>query len=411
MGQDMTASPTPPPRTVRRRPLGRRALVGITVCLAVAVAGAAVIVLVDGASVALPGPSGPYAVGRLSYDWVDPSRPDPFAAHLGSRRELVVWIWYPARPTTAPAGRYLPGAWGPLLAPGYAPIPAARLEDLRAHAVDHAPVARAPSPYPVLVMEPGLGRIPLEYTTIAEDLASHGYVVVGITPTGSATAVVFADGRVVHATAAAAEPDATSAAAYRRWGDAVVRVWTRDIAFVLARVQHLAVTPGSALAGHLDLRRLGVFGHSLGGAAAAEFCHLNLRCRAGADLDGDLFGSVTTAGLTQPFLFAHSDQGVCDYAGCADARQAQRTVIAHGARGTVDLTIRGTLHNNVTDAALFSRFPLPQSLLLLGPIDGRQGLGLVDRYLQAFFDRSLRPVSSYGRGKADLLRHRLLRAA
>jgi len=42
---------------------------------------------------------------------------------------------------------------------------------------------------------------------------------------------------------------------------------------------------------------------------------------------------------------------------------------------------------------------------------GGRDWGLVDRYLQAFFDRSLRPVSSYGRGKADLLRQRLLRAA
>jgi len=386
----------------RRRRRGRIVLVSVVVGLALAAAGAAAGVYVDGESVALPAPSGPYALGRLSDDWVDTSRSDPFAVPPVVRRELVVWIWYPAARSAQLPGRYLPGAWARLLAPGQWPIPTARLEDLRGHAVDHAAIAPSHAPYPVLIMEPGIGRVPLEYTTIAEDLASHGYVVVGITPTESASAVVFPDGRVIHATSAASEPDGGSATAYRHWGDAVVGVWTQDIAFVLARLQRLAGAPGSTLAGHVDLRHVGVFGHSLGGAAAAEFCHLDRRCTAGADIDGDPFGSVTTTGLTQPILFIHSDQGACDYAGCAAARQAQRRMFAQGAPGSVDLTIQGTLHNNFTDAALFSRFPLPRSLLLLGSVNGRRGLGLTDLYLQAFFDHSLRhrvtPVLSGGVG-------------
>ena len=372
-----------------RRRIRRILLVSLVVCLAFAVAGAAVTVYIDGESVALPAPSGPYAIGRLSYDWVDPSRHDPFAANPAVRRELLVWIWYPAVRSSEPPGRYLPGAWGRLLAPDKGPIPAARLENLRAYAVDHVAAAPGRAPYPVLIMEPGVGRVPLEYTAIADDLASHGYVVVGVTPTESASAVVFPDGRVIRATPGASEPDQGSATAYRRWGNAVVGIWARDIAFVLTRIQRLAVAPQGTLASHLDLRRVGVFGHSLGGAAAIEFCHRDRRCTAAADLDGDPFGAVTTSGLRQPVLFMHSDQGPCDYAGCAAARQAQRSILAHAARGSVDLTIHGTLHNNFTDDALFSRFPLPRSLLLLGPINGRRGLMLTNTSLQTFFDRSL----------------------
>ena len=33
--------------------------------------------------VTLPAPTGPFAVGRTIYDWVDE----------GSKRELLVWIW------------------------------------------------------------------------------------------------------------------------------------------------------------------------------------------------------------------------------------------------------------------------------------------------------------------------------
>ena len=41
----------------------------------------------------LPAPTGPYAVGRTSFDWVDESRSDSATPH--GHRELVVWLWYP----------------------------------------------------------------------------------------------------------------------------------------------------------------------------------------------------------------------------------------------------------------------------------------------------------------------------
>ena len=46
---------------------------------------------------------------------------------------------------------------------------------------------------------------------------------------------------------------------------------------------------------------VGVFGHSLGGATAAQLMHDDRRVRAGIDLDGTLYGPVTTAGLDRPF--------------------------------------------------------------------------------------------------------------
>jgi hypothetical protein len=46
----------------------------------------------------LPEPTGQHAVGRLSYDWVDATRTEIYAAKE-ARRELVVFVWYPARCT------------------------------------------------------------------------------------------------------------------------------------------------------------------------------------------------------------------------------------------------------------------------------------------------------------------------
>ncbi|MGH9270999.1 MAG: hypothetical protein ACRDZ2_06980 [Ilumatobacteraceae bacterium] len=39
----------------------------------------------------VPAPTGTYAVGRTSFEWVDVARPDPYAPDPTSARQLVVW--------------------------------------------------------------------------------------------------------------------------------------------------------------------------------------------------------------------------------------------------------------------------------------------------------------------------------
>src|ERR1700681_4775127 len=45
--------------------------------------------------VTLPTPAGPFAVGRAIYAWGD-DVPDTLAPVPGTKRELLVWTWYPA---------------------------------------------------------------------------------------------------------------------------------------------------------------------------------------------------------------------------------------------------------------------------------------------------------------------------
>ena len=86
--------------------------------------------------------------------------------------------------------------------------------------------------------------------------------------------------------------------------------WTGDIAFVLDRLARLNASDSSGkFTGRLDMTRVGVFGHSLGGAVAAQFCHEDSRCKAGIDIDGAPHGSVIRDGLAQPFMFLLSDHG------------------------------------------------------------------------------------------------------
>lgn len=68
-------------------------------------------------SLTLPKPTGSYTVGRSTFDWIDRSRTDSLASLPDVRRELTVWIWYPAtNKKSDPTVEYLPQDWQKALA-------------------------------------------------------------------------------------------------------------------------------------------------------------------------------------------------------------------------------------------------------------------------------------------------------
>ena len=139
----------------------------------------------------VPEPTGKHAVGRLSYDWVDSTRTEIYGANGGDPRELVVFVWYPAKERAAELAPYLPQAWAPV-----ADFLGINVAGLRSHAVPDATVAADDSAYPVLLLSPS-GFPPLLLTAIAEELASHGFIVVGVNHTYETAVTAFGDGRVV----------------------------------------------------------------------------------------------------------------------------------------------------------------------------------------------------------------------
>jgi dienelactone hydrolase len=323
--------------TLAGMPFQRRLLaltLALTALAACATAGyAALAANVRHRELTLPAPSGPYPVGRATYRWVDTARIDPLAPSSGQPRRLAAWVWYPAADTAGRArAPYLLGAWrsarsGPFWR--YLVQDPRRIFD---HAVPDAPPVRRSSR--VLVMEPGLGLAAVDYATVAEDLASHGYVVLGVTPTYSTNNTVL-DGRLVPATAAG-----------KRAGDDLAAVWAADARFALDRLGH---EPRFAAA--LDPARAGFFGHSFGGASAAEACSLDDRCVGAADVDGQPFGTVVKRGLNHPYLLVCS-QPTGNAPDCADD-PAMRTVLVAARPTATAYTIRGARHFNFTDLALY----------------------------------------------------------
>jgi predicted dienelactone hydrolase len=245
--------------------------------------------LVAGAldTAALPAVTGPYSVGRVTVEWMDRSRMEPLTADH-SYRTLVVDIWYPAEATPGAPATYLDvaafeGAIGAAemrrqLGPAYDVIKDGRVQT---HAVLNAPFARSIVRAPVVIFSPGGGMVREVYAAQLADLASHGFVVAAITHPYDGVVSVYRDGHTV-----TYDP--------KRWPEvpAIEYEWNlnqldwhaRDIRFAL---DQLSQSQNSLpVAGHIDVQRVGAFGHSFGGVAAAQACQTDARFSACLNQDG-----------------------------------------------------------------------------------------------------------------------------
>src|SRR5580693_10059719 len=145
----------------------------------------------------LPEPTGPGPVGTTSLWLTDVSRPDPWAAGVNAR-ELMVSLWYPATASDGRTARYMTPAESELQLTsrgitGGAPD---SLSTVRTNAVSDATPEGGQRALPLVVLSPGFTSSRSTLTALAEDLASHGYVVAGIDHTYESFGTAFPDGRV-----------------------------------------------------------------------------------------------------------------------------------------------------------------------------------------------------------------------
>jgi predicted dienelactone hydrolase len=333
----------------------------------------------------LPAPTGHRPLGTVSLHLVDRSRVDPWVP-AGNGRELMVQVWYPARDhRPGPPAPWVSPAMAARLAP-----PGSPLELPVTHARAGVPVAAGR--FPVVLYSPGFGVERTASTAIVEELASHGYVVVTIDHTHDSPLVEFPGGRVaLHAVPPPASPDDE-----RRIIAKALAARVADTRFVLDRLAGIArgSNPDAehrplprGLGGALDLERIGMFGHSLGGAAAAQLMHEDRRVDAGVNLDGSMSGAVLDAGLDRPFLLMSSD-------GHDRHTDESWTTFWAGLRGPRhELQLRASGHMSFTDYPVLlpqSGVP-PQDLVAdFGTIDGPRSVLVQRVYVLAFFDRYLR---------------------
>ena len=373
------------PWTARRngrrgqRPSFRRA-----VAFTVAVAGLLAISTVAStiAYLRLPPVTGSHAVGRMESLLTDPARMDRHvqAAH----RQVRLLAWYPAVPGTGTSTGYVPGlekiAAGLEASGELSAAQVAGLGFVQDAARDGASLVTSSEKIPVVLLSPGNATNVAFYASLAEDLASHGYVVIGLDHPYQVAAVDLGAG----ATAVyPGDPEGAPGA------DLSAKIDERvaDLAFVLDRLP-VDAAGLTVLGNRLDLSRVAIVGHSNGGIAAAEACNAGLPVAACVNIDGQAAGGPFAADPNpdappKPFMFLTKE---------TELHPSLGALFERAGPDTYRVVVPAARHGDFADGARFN----PRAL----PLDGTSDavLAIERGFVRAFLDHELRgePESVFG---------------
>ncbi|MGV9306158.1 alpha/beta hydrolase family protein [Nonomuraea sp. NPDC003727] len=347
----------------------------------------------------LPAPTEPNPVGTIAVRLVDRSRHDPLVRSK-PYRELMVSLWYPAKD-----GGSLP------VAPQMAPLAAADWDRHSAppmgiaagkvdwaatptHARVGAPVDRRAGRLPVVVFGPGDGGPRTLGTSLVQDLAARGYLVVTVDHTYEADQVEFPGGRVVRALPL---PSKLTPRVIAKLLAQHSQARIADMRYVLDQIAALGEGRGfgeeggqlpAGLSGAPDLSRVGMLGQSLGGSVAAQLVHDDRRVVAGVNLDGGYVGRVAKTGVAKPFLQLAAE---------AHTRASEPSWKSFWAATTGwkrELRFAGAAHGSFTDLQVMmpqiaAKLPKVPVADFVGTIDPRRSVSAQRAYVAAFFDLHL----------------------
>jgi predicted dienelactone hydrolase len=347
-------------------------------------------------------PTGPYAVGTVSRYWIDHSRQGDWTAGSMNPHELMVQIWYPAELGTGtgtapyhPNIQYLTDELARVF--GLPRLMFSNFHYVRSCSLTRAQISKARQNYPVLLFSHGFNGYRFQNTFQVEELASHGYIVVGIDHSYVSTGTVFPDGR--------AAPAHRLDHFNEDWLKPFLVEWVADARFVLDQLSRInSSDPEGTFTGRLDLTKVGYFGHSFGGAAAAQTLSVDRRFKAGINMDGFPFGNAHVRGVKQPFMHLQSDRSLADVseeelASMNMTRQKlqqysdewDKRMFKICNQGNI-IKIRGTKHFDFSDCPLWT--PLTAWIGFTGKISTKRIHHIINVYTLAFFDKYLQGKES-----------------
>ncbi len=375
------ASRTPPPRTTAGDTARPPATTASPTAAVTAIAGTATTVadpgpglttdlpttaVSDRATVPSPSEGSPIVPGPPSLPvWVPPSDavalPAPegeLAVGVAATAVTDTVVYYPARAGSGRGPhRYLDPAWA--TAAGLDPAEMDRV--VSSARVDAIPEATG-SPRPIVLLAPGWRSVIALSTSLAEDLASHGFVVLATqTDVGAEWS----------------HPRSTD-------GDRAKRLALLD------QVLDYAVGPAlPALVGPVDVHDVAVGGHSYAATVALDAALTDRRITATIDLDGSARGAATRTPPRQPTLILVTiDHGIVSDPVLGKLAVRSDSVVSVGLLDAehVDVTdgpvIRALLGNSVFATLLGS----------IGPTGTTDTSAIVVRFVNAI--AAHRPVTS-----------------
>ncbi|MEW5940771.1 MAG: hypothetical protein AB1750_13965 [Chloroflexota bacterium] len=341
-------------------------------------------------------PTGPYQVGTRTFVLTDASRKELYSGR-DEARKFMIQVWYPASPgptdVRAPwmenSDVYAKALSDFLRQPDFF---LDHLALAKSPAYKDAPIADSDQPFPVILFSHGWKGFAAQNTAQMAELASHGYVAVGMQHTYGAIVTVFPDGEAAYNNPDAL-PEGISEPGYTEAARKLVDQWARDMSFALDFMAAQNEDVSSPFHAALDLTRVGAYGHSTGGGAAIQFCGTDARCAAGLAEDAfmtPVSQEVLENSLSQPFFFLFSQS----WADEVDSKNNRLfgAFYSHLPAPAPVVTILGAKHYDFSDLPLLT--PLAAQLGFKGPINGELVVKIINDYLVAYFDQELKGISS-----------------
>jgi hypothetical protein len=360
----------------------------------------------------LPAPTGKYGIGLKALSVVDTSRIDPLSPSGSDKRELLLWIWYPASIDSGACPlayiEKMPGVLkqcaSMLSIPPQLFKPA---ESVITHTYPDARIAGENHAFPVLLFSHGIGLGTVGQNMVQfEELAGRGFVVVSIGHTYESSLAQFPDGRLIFAdkerwrrlftqeltflaplfrmnvVLTQRERDSLSLFYIQNTPilDSAHITWTADTRFVidwLYKMRQVADT--ASIYSRIDLERLGIFGHSMGGMTAQKTAYDDPRVRAGISYDAPPVREALRDSMIIPFLFMN----------CEDFQSASEPAFSRSVPGTGYAWIKGTKHFNFCDFSLWTNTLFWKIIGFSGPIDGYRFEQILNDLTINFFDKHL----------------------
>jgi dienelactone hydrolase len=279
----------------------------------------------------------------------------------------------------------------------------------------HTGAPAQPVRRPVLLYSPGGADPRTVGTSVAQELASHGFVVVSVDHPGDASEVEFPGTTAYRSLPYRITVFRDDPRKDPRIARTMIDARIADLRFVLDELAALASGRNPDAAGRplpqhlgraLDLRRVGCYGHSAGGTAVAQAMYDEPRIRAAVNLEGYLnyppdsphqhgeLYPVARYGVGRPLMLLGTD----GFIGADDAKReldfSWSAMLAHGCtrRQQIDHAMHWVFTDYAATAPQLQAAGLMTAearLALVGAIEPAVSVPTVRRHLRSFFARHL----------------------
>ena len=344
---------------------------------------------------AMPLPSGDFPIGTESFVITDENRDELYGAE--GKRKIKIQIWYPAESTEGhdlvpwiEDGRVVAQALA--VDNGLASFMLNHTEQIMSNSYLEAPISESSYDYPIVVISHGWRGFRNLHTDLAEELASIGYIVIGIDHTYGSVATVFSDEEIAYLNLEAL-PDREETTDFIGYANTLVNTYAGDITLVLDELERM--NSGEVVTRFqtkFDLDNIGLLGHSTGSGAGVQVAINDDRIKALFGMDAwvePLDNAEVDKGLDIPTVFLRSKSWAT---GINNTNLL--TIVNDNIGNTRLYQIEKTTHYDFSMVYMYS--PLTQNLGITGELEGEYLNSIIESVMTDFFNQTLKVDNNVG---------------